>query len=49
MLKANIIDDLDEDPENVILGLNKRNQEIFDPYRVNIKYWTNGNDCKKSR
>ena len=35
-VKATIIDDLDEDPENVILGLNKRNQEIFDPYRVNI-------------
>ena len=35
-VKATIIDDLEEDPENVILGLNKRNQEIFDPYRVNI-------------
>tara|TARA_S200000501_G_scaffold73009_1_gene64939 strand:+ start:4951 stop:6771 length:1821 start_codon:yes stop_codon:yes gene_type:complete len=35
-VKATIIDDLEEDPENVILGLNKRNEEIFDPYRVNI-------------
>ncbi len=35
-VKATIVDDLDEDPEHVILGLNKRNKQIFDPYRVNV-------------
>ena len=35
-VKTTIIDDLEEDPDHVILGLNKRNQQIFDPYRVNI-------------
>ena len=35
-IKATIVDDLDEDPEHVILGLNKRNQQIYDPYRVNV-------------
>ena len=35
-VKATIVDDLEEDPEHVILGLNKRNKQIFDPYRVNI-------------
>ena len=31
-----IIDDLPEIDEYVIIGLNKRNPEIFDPYRLNI-------------
>lgn len=35
-VKATIVDDLDDDPEHVILGLNKRNEQIFDPYRVNV-------------
>ena len=35
-VKATIVDDLEEDLDHVILGLNKRNQQIFDPYRVNI-------------
>ena len=35
-VKTTIIDDLEEDLEHVILGLNKRNQQIFDPYRVNV-------------
>ena len=35
-VKTTIIDDLEEDSEHVILGLNKRNQQIFDPYRVNV-------------
>lgn len=32
-----IIDDLEAFPDEVIVGLNKRNPEIFDPYRLNIK------------
>ena len=35
-VKTNIIDDLEEDHQHVILGLNKRNKQIFDPYRVNV-------------
>ena len=35
-VKTNIIDDLEEDHQHVILGLNKRNEQIFDPYRVNV-------------
>jgi hypothetical protein len=32
-----IIDDLPDIPEEVIIGLNKRNPQVFDPYRLNIK------------
>jgi len=39
-VQARIIDDLEDDPNYVIIGLNKRNPQIHDPYRVNIN---NGN------
>lgn len=32
-----IIDDLEDIPSEVIVGLNKRNPQIFDPYRLNIE------------
>jgi len=32
-----IIDDLEDDPDHMIIGLNKRNPEVFDPYRINIR------------
>lgn len=32
-----IIDDLEEIPTEIIVGLNKRNPQIFDPYRLNIE------------
>lgn len=32
-----IIDDLEDIPTEVIVGLNKRNSQIFDPYRLNIE------------
>ena len=35
-IQARIIDDLEDDPNNVIIGLNKRNPQIHDPYRINI-------------
>lgn len=35
-VKANMIDDLKEDSNHIIIGLNKRNPQIFDPYRLNI-------------
>lgn len=31
-----IIDQLDEDPSDILVGLNKRNPQIFDAYRLNI-------------
>ena len=31
-----IIDKLEDDPQHVIVGLNKRNPQIFDAYRLNI-------------
>lgn len=31
-----LIDDLEELPNQVIVGLNKRNKQVFDPYRLNI-------------
>lgn len=31
-----IIDRLDEDNQHIIIGLNKRNPEIFDPYKLNV-------------
>ena len=35
-VQARIIDDLENDPNHVIIGLNKRNPQIHDPFRVNI-------------
>ena len=35
-VQARIIDDLEDDPNHVIIGLNKRNPQIHDPFRVNI-------------
>lgn len=36
-VRTQIIDDLEEDKEHMIVGLNKRNPELFDPYRLNVK------------
>ncbi|MCB9262288.1 MAG: S9 family peptidase [Flavobacteriales bacterium] len=35
-VKTEIIDKLKDDPENVIIGLNKRNPQLFDAYRLNV-------------
>ena len=35
-VQARIIDDLEDNPNYVIIGLNKRNPQIHDPYRVNV-------------
>jgi dipeptidyl aminopeptidase/acylaminoacyl peptidase len=34
---THLIDDLEDIPEEIIVGLNKRNPQIFDPYRLNIE------------
>lgn len=36
-VRTQIIDDLEDQPDFVIVGLNKRNPMVFDPYRLNIK------------
>jgi len=36
-VRTEIIEDLPEIPDEVIIGLNKRNPQVFDPYRLNIK------------
>lgn len=36
-VRSQIIDDLEDNPEEIIVGLNKRNPQIFDPYRLNIQ------------
>lgn len=35
-VRTQIIDDLEDIPEYVIIGLNKRNPQVFDAYRLNI-------------
>ena len=35
-VQARIIDDLENDPNYIIIGLNKRNPQIHDPYRINV-------------
>lgn len=35
-VRTEIIDDLPAFPELVIIGMNKRNPEVFDPYRLNL-------------
>ncbi|MFC4160950.1 S9 family peptidase [Chitinimonas lacunae] len=36
-VKVTLIDDLERHPTDVIIGLNKRKKEVFDPYRLNVK------------
>ncbi len=36
-VRTQIIDDLEDIPDEVIIGLNKRDATVFDPYRLNIK------------
>ncbi len=36
-VRTEIIDDLEDIPDEVIIGLNKRNPQVFDPFRLNIK------------
>ena len=36
-VRTQIIDDLPEIPNEVIIGMNKRNPQVFDPYRLNIE------------
>jgi dipeptidyl aminopeptidase/acylaminoacyl peptidase len=36
-VRTQIIDELEDIDDEVIIGLNKRNAEVFDPYRLNLK------------
>ncbi|MBN2174394.1 MAG: S9 family peptidase [Bacteroidales bacterium] len=36
-VRTQIIDDLPDIPNEVIIGLNKRNPQVFDPYRLNLE------------
>ncbi|GAB3268104.1 S9 family peptidase [Chitinimonas naiadis] len=36
-VRAELIDDLQDHPTDVLLGLNKRKAEVFDAYRLNVK------------
>jgi dipeptidyl aminopeptidase/acylaminoacyl peptidase len=36
-VRTQVIDDLEDIDEEVIIGMNKRNPQVFDPYRLNLK------------
>ena len=36
-VRTSLIDDLEEVPGYVLIGMNKRNPEVFDPYRLNLE------------
>lgn len=36
-VRTTLIDDLEECPDEVMIGLNRRNPEVFDPFRLNIR------------
>jgi len=36
-VRVEIIDDLRSDEQHLIIGMNKRNPQVFDPYRLNIQ------------
>ena len=36
-VRTNIIDELPEIPNEIIIGMNKRNPRVFDPYRLNLE------------
>lgn len=35
-VRTSLIDELEEQPDFVIIGMNRRNPEVFDPYRLNL-------------
>lgn len=35
-VRAGIIDDLEDLPDQIMIGLNRRNPEVFDPYRLDL-------------
>ncbi len=35
-VRTSLIDDLEEQPGYVMIGMNRRNAEVFDPYRLNL-------------
>ncbi|MBO5703615.1 MAG: S9 family peptidase [Bacteroidaceae bacterium] len=39
-VRTSIIDDLEDIPDEIIIGMNKRMPEVFDPYRLNLKTGT---------
>ena len=36
-VRAQVLDDLPDQKDFVVIGLNKRNKQVFDPYRLNLK------------
>ncbi len=36
-VQVRLVDDLHDDPDEIIVALNQRNREIFDAYRLNVK------------
>ena len=36
-VRTSIIDDLEDVPDQIIIGMNQRNPEAFDPYRLNLQ------------
>lgn len=36
-VRTSLIDDLEEQDDFVLIGMNRRNPEVFDPYRLNLK------------
>ncbi len=36
-VRVEIIDDLEDHPTDLIIGMNKRNKEVFDAYRLNVE------------
>ncbi len=36
-VRTRFIDDLEDNPSEMIIGMNKRTREVFDPYRLNIE------------
>lgn len=36
-VRTRFIDDLEDNPTEMIIGMNKRNPQVFDPYRLNIE------------
>jgi len=36
-ITVQVVDELEEQPDEMLIGLNQRNKEIFDVYRINVK------------
>ncbi len=48
-VRIRVYDVLEDNEEEMIIGMNKENKSLFEPYRINIKNWRDKKNSRQSR